>query len=234
MWLNWAVREEWVPFNVAANIPKRPETSRERVLTDDEIAYLCRVASGYFARPVEPSQVVWTYSGVRPLYDDDAGSASAVTRDYVLELDATDGRAPLLSVFGGKITTYRRLAEHALEKLAPYFPALKPPWTAQVPLPGSDFASREAAKRELAERYRELPPAVLQGVFRRHGTAAADVLGDGRLGEDYGAGLTEREVAHFLEREWACSAEDVLWRRSKCGLHMTQAQCARVAQVVGR
>ena len=102
-----------------------------------------------------------------------------------------------------------------------------------MPLPGRDFASREAAKRELAERYRGVPPPVLQGVFRRHGTAAAEVLGDGRLGEHYGAGLTEREVAYFVEREWARSAEDVLWRRSKCGLHMTPAQCARVAQVVG-
>jgi glycerol-3-phosphate dehydrogenase len=140
----------------------------------------------------------------------------------------------VLSVFGGKITTYRRLAEHALEKLAPYFPALKPPWTAQVPLPGSDFASREAAKRELAEHYPDVPALVLQGVFRRHGTGAAKMLGDGRLGEDYGAGLTEREVTHFVEREWACSAEDVLWRRTKCGLHMTEAQRARVVQVVGQ
>ena len=135
---------------------------------------------------------------------------------------------------GGKITTYRRLAEQALEKLAPCFPALKPPWTAQVPLPGSDFESRDAAKRELAEHYPHVPPQVLQGVFRRHGTTAAQVLGDGRLGEDFGAGLTEREVAYFMEREWARSAEDVLWRRTKCGLHMTEAQCARVARVVGR
>jgi glycerol-3-phosphate dehydrogenase len=171
---------------------------------------------------------------VRPLYDDGSSDPSAITRDYTLRLDDDAGAAPVLSVFGGKITTYRRLAEHALGKLAPYFPALKPPWTARTPLPGSEFSSREAAKRELWERYRDVPPLVLQGVFRRHGAAAGEVLGDGRLGEHYGAGLTEREVAHFMEREWACAAEDVLWRRTKCGLHLTEAQCARVVQVVGR
>ena len=160
----------------------------------------------------------WLYAGVRPLYDDGSADPSAITRDYTLRVDDEAGTAPVLSVFGGKITTYRRLAEHALEKLAPYFPALKPAWTA-APLPGSDFASRETAKRELVERYRELPPSIVQGVFRRHGAAAVEVLGDGRLGEDYGAGLTEREVAHFMEREWACSAEDVLWRRKVRAAH---------------
>jgi glycerol-3-phosphate dehydrogenase len=140
----------------------------------------------------------------------------------------------VLSVFGGKITTYRRLAENALEKLAPYFPAMKPAWTAQAQLPGSDFADREAAKQDFFAQYRTLSAPLLQGVFRRHGTLAAQVLGDGHLGEDYGAGLTEREVAYFMEREWARSADDVLWRRTKCGLHMTEAQRARVAQVLGR
>jgi glycerol-3-phosphate dehydrogenase len=153
-------------------------------------------------------------------------------RDYAAS--TTPGAAPALSVFGGKITTYRRLAENALEKLAPYFPALKPAWTAQAPLPGSDFVEREAAKQELFGQYAHVPRPVLQGLFRRHGTLAAQVLGDGRLGEDYGAGLTERELAYFMEREWARCADDVLWRRTKCGLHMTEAQRSRVAQVVGR
>jgi glycerol-3-phosphate dehydrogenase len=201
--------------------------------SEAEADYLCRALGRYLARAPAPSEALWRYAGVRPLYDDGSANPSSITRDYTVRLDDDAGAAPVLSVFGGKITTYRRLAEHALEKLAPYFPTLGPPWTAQVPLPGSDFASREAAKRELAERHRDLPLPVLQGVFRRHGTAAANVLGDGRLGEHYGAGLTEREVAYFVEREWARCAEDVLWRRSKCGLHMTQAQCARVAQVVG-
>jgi glycerol-3-phosphate dehydrogenase len=202
--------------------------------SDAEADYLCRAIGRYLARPPAASEALWRYAGVRPLYDDGSADPSAITRDYTLRLDDDSREAPVLSVFGGKITTYRRLAENALEKLAPYFPALKPSWTAQAPLPGSDFASRETAKRELLEKYRDSPPHVLQGVFRRHGAAAAQVLGDGRLGEDYGAGLTEREVTHFMEREWARSAEDVLWRRTKCGLHMTEAQRRRVAQVIGR
>ena len=137
-------------------------------------------------------------------------------------------------MFGGKITTYRRLAEHALEKLAPYFPAMKPAWTGKAPVPGSDFADREAAKRELFRRYPQVAPNVLQGVFRRHGVLGAEVLGDGRLGEYYGAGLTERELGYLMGTEWARTAEDVLWRRTKCGLRMTEAQRQRVAQVVGR
>lgn len=202
--------------------------------SEEEIAYLCRAAGRYLARTPSPSEVAWRYAGVRPLYDDGSQDPSAVTRDYTLRLDDAEGAAPVLSVFGGKLTTYRRLAENAVNKLAPYFPGMKATWTSEIKLPGSDFTDREAAKEELFQRYRELPPSVLQGVFRRHGTLAAQVLGDGRLGEHYGAGLTEREVHYLVEREWARSAEDVLWRRTKCGLHMTEAQRSRVAQVLGR
>jgi D-erythritol 1-phosphate dehydrogenase len=207
--------------------PAAPEASAA------EVDYLCRAAGRYLARTPAARQVLWRYAGVRPLYDDGSADPSAITRDYTLRLDDEGGAAPVLSVFGGKITTYRRLAENALEKLAPYFPAMKPAWTARTPLPGSEFADREAAKQEVFARHRSLPFPILQGIFRRHGTLAGEVLGDGRLGEDYGAGLTEREVAYFREREWARSADDVLWRRSKCGLHMTAAQRARVAQVLG-
>ena len=202
--------------------------------SEDEVDYLCRAVGRYLARAPAASEVVWRYAGVRPLYDDGSASPSAITRDYTLRVDDADGAAPVLSVFGGKITTYRRLAENALEKLSPYFPRLKPAWTAQAALPGSEFSDRDEAKRELFERYREVPAPVLQGIFRRHGTLGAQVLGDGRLGEHYGAGLTEREVAYFAEREWARGADDVLWRRTKCGLHMTEAQRARVAQVLGQ
>jgi glycerol-3-phosphate dehydrogenase len=202
--------------------------------SDAEVEYLCKAVGRYLARSPSPSQVLWRYSGVRPLYDDGSADPSAITRDYTLRVDDDSGAAPVLSVFGGKITTYRRLAEHALEKLAPYFPGMKAPWTARRALPGSDFSEREAAKRELFARYPQVPPKVLQGVFRRHGTLGAEVLGDGRLGEDYGAGLTEREVGYLTEREWARSAQDVLWRRTKCGLHMSEGQRARVAQVLGQ
>ena len=202
--------------------------------SEEEVHYLCRAAGRYLARAPQPAEVVWCYAGVRPLYDDGSEDPSAITRDYTLRVDDAAGAAPALSVFGGKITTYRKLAEHAMEKLAPYFPGLRPAWTARGPLPGSDFAERETAKAELYKRYPQLPPALLQSVFRRHGVLAHEVLGDGRVGEDYGAGLSERELHYLVEREWARSADAVLWRRTKCGLHMTEAQRRRVAEAVGR
>jgi glycerol-3-phosphate dehydrogenase len=201
--------------------------------TDAEVDYLCRAASRYLAAELRPSDVVWQYAGVRPLYDDGSHDPSDVTRDYTLRVDDEAGAAPVLSVFGGKITTYRRLAEHAMDALRPYFPGLAGAWTARAPLPGSDFSSREEARRELFQRYRSLPAAVLAGVFRRHGALAPEVLGDGLMGEDYGAGLTQREVDFFVTREWARSAQDVLWRRSKAGLHLDSRQRRRVAEVLG-
>ena len=200
----------------------------------EEVDYLCRAAGRYLAKPPQVSQVLWRYAGVRPLYDDGSADASSVTRDYTLRVDDDAGSAPVVSVFGGKITTYRRLAEHAIEKLAPYFPAMQRPWTARTPLPGSDFADREQAQSEFFQRYRGAPSEVLQQVFRRHGARAADVLGDGSLGEHYGAGLTERELRYFVQHEWAQTAEDVLWRRTKAGLAMSEAQRARVAEAMAK
>jgi glycerol-3-phosphate dehydrogenase len=200
----------------------------------EEVDYLCRAAGRYLARTPLVSEVLWRYAGVRPLYDDGSPDASSVTRDYTLRVDDDAGSAPVLSVFGGKITTYRRLAEHAMEKLAPYFPGLKSPWTARSPLPGSDFADREEARSAFFQRYRGAPSEVLRQVFRRHGARSAQVLGDGDLGEDYGAGLTERELRYFMEHEWARTPEDVLWRRTKAGLAMNEAQRARVAEAMAR
>lgn len=201
--------------------------------SEEEVAYLCRAANRYLEREIGPQDVVWRYAGVRPLYDDGSSDPSAVTRDYTLRVDDVDGTAAVLSVFGGKLTTYRRLAEHALEKLAPYFPSLKPAWTATVPLPGSDFeAGPQAAFEQLRGRYPRIPAEALQGLFRRHGTRAGMVLGDAGgendLGEHFGAGLYAREVRHLIDTEWARSPEDVLWRRTKTGLHLTDAQRARV------
>jgi glycerol-3-phosphate dehydrogenase len=139
----------------------------------------------------------------------------------------------LLSIFGGKITTYRRLAEQAVDKLMRYFPRARGSWTAGTPLPGSDYRERGEAFAAISARYPSVPSEVLGPVFRRHGARAADVLGDGRLGEHYGAGLTEREVRYFVECEWARSAEDVLWRRTKAGLHLDERQQARVRAAVG-
>jgi glycerol-3-phosphate dehydrogenase len=180
--------------------------------------------------------VVWTYSGVRPLYDDGSSDPSKVTRDYTLRVDDVEGRAAVLSVFGGKITTYRRLAEHAMDKLAAYFPDLKPAWTGNAPLPGGDFppTARRELFLELARRYPRLPSEFLHGAHRRHGLLAADVAGDAKtvedLGEHFGADLYEREVAYLREHEWARDVDDILWRRTKCGLHMTQDERVRFAR----
>jgi glycerol-3-phosphate dehydrogenase len=204
--------------------------------TYQEVDYLCRAVNRYLQNPVKPGDVVWRYAGVRPLYDDGSSDPSAVTRDYTLRVDDDAGAAPVVSVFGGKITTYRRLAEHALECLQRYFRGLKGPWTEDVPLPGSDFAAqaRVAVRDAFFARHPGIPVPTLRALFRRHGTRADRVIGDGDLGEDFGAGLSERELAYFIEREWARSADDILWRRTKCGLQMSSAQRERVAQVVGR
>ncbi len=194
--------------------------------TPEEQDYLCAFASEYFARPVTRGDIVWTYSGVRPLYDDGAGSATAATRDYVLSLNhEAAGQAPLLNVFGGKITTYRRLAEHALEKLAAFFPAASGPWTAGVALPGGDFPHDGAAA--LTERLRADYPFLSDPwaarLIRAYGTDAWPLLGDARgagdLGPDFGATLTRSELRWLVRREYARSAEDILWRRTRLGLH---------------
>ena len=198
--------------------------------TDAERDYLCAFASQYFAKPVTAADVVWTYSGVRPLYNDGAKSATAATRDYVLSLDANG--APMLNVFGGKITTYRRLAEGALAKLAPHFPAAKPDWTARVPLPGGDFPHDGVARltADLAARHPYLTPYWAGRLIRAYGSEAAQVLGEARkpadLGRDFGATLTEAEVRWLMTREFAQRAEDVVWRRSKLGLRLTAEQIA--------
>ncbi len=199
----------------------------------EEIAYLCEGASEYFRKPVTPADVVWTYSGVRPLVDDGSGRPEAATRGYRFELDGGDGEAPLLSVFGGKITTYRQLASAALKQLAPFCPALAASeWTGTAPLPGGDFGQDEAPAqaRALAKRYPLLGAAQAARLIRLYGTRAAMILGDGTdLGEDFGHGLTAAEVDYLIAHEWARTADDILWRRTKLGLYFTPEQTARLA-----
>ncbi|HET9403133.1 MAG TPA: glycerol-3-phosphate dehydrogenase, partial [Burkholderiales bacterium] len=208
--------------------------------SEAEAGYLCRAAGRYLARSIEPAEVTWRYAGVRPLYDDGTSDPSAITRDYTLRVDAASGEAPVLSIYGGKITTYRRLAEHALRDLAPYLPGLKGDWTAKEPLIGGDFASasREQARDGFFARYSGLPQEALRGLFRRHGMLAYEVLGGARmpadLGEDFGAELYAREVDYLVEHEWARTAEDVLWRRTKAGLHLTPQQGEAVARYLSR
>lgn len=196
--------------------------------TPEEIAYLCAAASEYFSKAVTPESVVWTYSGVRPLYDDGASKAQEATRDYVLTLDAPEGEAPLLSVFGGKITTYRRLAESALAKLAPHAPwAARAEWTMTGALPGGDFPVRgfDALVGELARTCPWLERRAATRLARSYGTRARDILAGATsladLGRHFGADLYEREVRYLMRSEWARRAEDVLWRRSKLGLRLT-------------
>lgn len=203
--------------------------------TDEERDYLLAFASRYFATPVTAGDVVWTYSGVRPLYNDGATSATAATRDYVLDLDAGDGgAAPLLNVFGGKITTYRRLAEGALEKLAPSFPAASGPWTARVALPGGDFPWNGVAAltAKLRARYPFLSDFWAARLIRAYGTETDFVLRGAAsrrdLGRDFGGTLTEAEVRWLVTREFARSADDILWRRSKLGLRLDANEAAEL------
>ncbi len=189
--------------------------------TDEEAEYLCAAVSRQFRKPVTTADIVWRYSGVRPLFDDGTDDPSAITRDYVLKLD--DKAAPLLNIYGGKITTFRRLAEDATGMICGALGRAGTPWTAGATLPGGDLGGMTLAAFE-AEMARRFPAAPhIARLVRRHGGELPEVLG-GDLGADLGAGLTERELQWMREREWAVTAEDVLWRRSKLGLHMSAAE----------
>ncbi|QGP79262.1 glycerol-3-phosphate dehydrogenase [Sphingobium sp. CAP-1] len=203
----------------------------------EEIAYLCEGANRYFARSIAPADVVWSYAGVRPLIDDGSNRPEAATRGYRLELDGAAGDAPLLSVFGGKITTYRHLSAEAVTRLRPHLPALRGgDWTAGAPLPGGDFpmTGLGALTARLAADYSFLDPATVDRIARAYGTQAWAWLGGARdkgdLGEDFGHGLSEAEVRHMMAREWARTSDDMLWRRSKLGLRLSSAQVARLDQ----
>ena len=202
----------------------------------EEIAYLCEGASEYFRQPVTPADVVWTYSGVRPLVDDGSGRPEAATRGYRFEVDGDEDDAPLLSVFGGKITTYRELSCEALRLLVPFLPVLDgADWTGGAPLPGGDFGRFEAPEltRALAARYPFLGEKQAARLIRLYGTRTGAFLGEAAqrddLGEDFGHGLTAAEVDYLVAHEWARTAEDVLWRRTKLGLHFTPQETSRLA-----
>jgi glycerol-3-phosphate dehydrogenase len=201
--------------------------------SDEEIKYLCESVDEYLAKPIRPEDVVWAYAGVRPLYDDGASEAKAATREYVFELD-TPGGAPLLSIYGGKITTHRRLAEEALEKLAPYLGGTTAGegWTGQAPLPGGDMKISDVAdlSAELARCYPFLEAAHANRLADAYGTRVYRWLGAaksaGDLGRWFGATLSEAEINYLVSSEWACTADDILWRRTKLGLRFTPAELA--------
>lgn len=201
-------------------------------ISDEEIDYLCNAASEYFAEPVQRADIVWTYSAVRPLYDDGASKAQEATRDYVLKMEGEAGQAKILNIFGGKITTYRRLSEHALEKIEAVLGVKGKKWTAAAPLPGGDFFQQgfDALAMKLSKDYPFLEKAHAKRLVRLYGTLAYDILGKASsvsdLGRCFGADLYEAEVRYLIEHEWAQMAQDVLWRRTKRGLRLSKDQAA--------
>jgi len=196
-------------------------------ISQEEIVYLCEAASEYFQNDISPDDVVWDYAGVRPLYDDKAADASAVTRDYVLNVEEFADKAPFLSVYGGKITTSRMLGEKAMHELEKYYDYLTGDWTESALLPGGDLINSdfELFYTDMHKRYRALNTDLLRRLCHAYGTRITLLLGDGskqpELGQHFGAGLYELEAKFLINHEWATSAEDILWRRSKLGLHMS-------------
>ena len=195
-------------------------------ITPEEIDYLCAAASEYFRVPVSKDNIVWTYSGVRPLYDDGASKAQETTREYVLKLDGTPENGVILNVFGGKITTYRHLAERALEKIESVLGRRGQAWTKSAKLPGGDFPMDgfEALVDGLVKRAPLVARPTIRRLARTYGTEAHAILGEGDLGTIFGADLGEREVRHLIEKEWALTASDILWRRTKLGLRFSAAE----------
>jgi glycerol-3-phosphate dehydrogenase len=202
-------------------------------ISEGEIDYLLQAVNEYFRTTVKREQIRWSYAGVRPLYDDGANKAQEATRDYELKLDGADS-APVLSIFGGKITTYRRLAEQALELLQPFLPQMGRAWTKSAPLPGGEFELEETQTRigRITQQVKDMPRRQAERLFRCYGTRCARFLeGAGKLadlGEDFGSGLRQREIDYLMREEWAQSAEDIAWRRTKLGLTLTAPQLDRL------
>ena len=211
-------------------------------ISTEETTYLLEVIRDHFRQPLNAEDIVWSFSGVRPLMEDESTTAQKASRDYSFELDAKAGSAPLLSVFGGKITTYRKLAEAAVDSLVHFFPAAGPAWTRHAPLPGGDFGDHQQLSAELASRFPWLPAQLRQRWVRTYGTLSLEWLSDCHsledLGAHFGKGLYAREVTYLVAQEWALTVEDILWRRTKLGLHLaqidTRALDAFIAETVAR
>ena len=205
------------------------------VMSDEELDYICAAASSYFAKPVRSDQVVWSYSAVRPLYDDGASPAQEATRDYVLKTDGAGDEPRLINIFGGKITTYRKLAEAVLAEIEAVLGRRGPAWTGTAPLPGGDFPADGVATltAELVADYPFLSQPTVVRLIKAYGTRARDILGNATsmndLGELFGSGLSEREVAYLQQHEWAETTEDILWRRSKLGLRLSRGEVAALS-----
>ena len=199
------------------------------VISDAETDYLCSAVNDYFKKQIKPEDVRWSYAGVRPLYDDNSESASVVTRDYVFDLNE-QGQAPILSVYGGKLTTYRKLSEHAMEKISHIFPKMLGAWTKSAPLPGGDiqYEKLPSYRLSMTAEYPWLDENILNRMIDAYGTRVSAILNETNsvadLGQHYGQGLYDAEINYLIQYEFAHSAEDILWRRSKIGLQMTPEQ----------
>jgi len=199
-------------------------------IDDEEVRYLCDVVNRYFEKTLSPSDVVYKFSGVRPLFDDQSANPAAVTRDYSFDIEGDQDSPITLSIFGGKLTTYRKLAEHALHELKRYFPNMGPAWTATEALPGGDMpnADFEAYAQQFRLDYPWLPEAVAMHYLRLYGTLARKIIANAQsldgLGIHFGSTLYECELRYLIEHEWAQSLDDILWRRTKYGLHLSAEQ----------
>ncbi|MCG8670267.1 MAG: glycerol-3-phosphate dehydrogenase [Pseudomonadales bacterium] len=208
---------------------------KDVAMDNEEEAYLLDIVNKHFEKQLNTDDVVWSWSGVRPLCDDESDSPSAITRDYTLELEADDdNKAPMLSIFGGKITTYRKLSEAAVATLEPFFPNMAKAWTRNAPLPGGDLGEQSFAQwqQALTEKYAWLSTKTLERLTNAYGTRVEEILADAQsaadLGKDFGYGLFANEVDYLIREEWARSADDILWRRSKMGLYLNEAQKAHL------
>lgn len=195
-------------------------------ISQDEITYLCDIVNQHFVEKVSPGDVINTWSGVRPLCDDESSDAQAVTRDYTIELDDMFDDAPLLSIFGGKLTTYRKLGQAAVNKLAPFFPKMKEEWTKSAILPGGDFSNREQLSTALQHNYPWLNQDIIRRWVRAYGTLSHRIIGQRTsiedMGTDFGHGLYQAEVDYLVQHEWATTTDDILWRRSKLGIEFSE------------
>ena len=211
---------------------------REAKISPEETRYLLKIVDDYFKRQLSPEDVVWSYSGVRPLMDDEQGDAQKASRDYSFEVNREKDQAPLISVFGGKITTYRKLAEAATDKLCQFFPGVGKPWTRNAVLPGGDFDNHESLSRKLQSDFPWLAPDIISRYVRTYGTAAYRFLSDCRSMEDLGVcfsgNLYRVEVDYLVREEWAMTSEDILWRRTKQGLFASEADVQALDQYLSQ
>lgn len=204
-------------------------------ITPSEINYLCDAVNAYFNRKIAPKDVIWHYSGVRPLKCDDSASASEISRDYEFALEDVDNKMPILSVFGGKLTTHRRLAEQAMDKLKPYFPTMGNNWTEKAPLPGGDidYADFEEFFKKVIKQHPKLPKNLLFRYAQNYGTRCFDILKSAtstqELGEHLGGELFEEEVKYSINKEFSKTADDILWRRTKLGMFLSPEEIEKVS-----